>query len=271
MPVPIVLAADDRYIGPLCVLLQSLAVAHGDAASDLRLVLMHRRLSDDSRSRVHRLAARLGLCLELCEVRGAAGSYPVSGWVTDAVYLRLALGEVGLDGPVVLYLDADTVVLRDLRPLLETMLDGRPIAAVRDEQNPFLEGGRALPGWAELGLPPTREYFNSGVMLIDVPECERRGLFAECRRFLGEMPRHVRFWDQDALNWAAGDDWLRLERRWNTVPVTTLEGQGVPDEPEAAILHFAGPNKPWNFTYPGSRVRDVYQSFARLVWDAESD
>lgn len=271
MPAPIVCAVDDRYVGPLCVLMQSLATAHGDAASDLRLVLMHRGLSDDGRGRVGRHAARLRLRVELREVPGSADPYPVSHWVTDAVYIRLGMGEIGLDSRVVLYLDADAIVLRDLRPLMETDLDGRPLAAVPDEQNPVLEGGRALPGWPDLGLPPTREYFNSGVMLIDLPECERRGLFAECRRFLGDMPQHVRFWDQDALNWAVRDDWLRLDRRWNTVPLWTPEQQDVADEPDAAILHFAGPNKPWNFTYPHGNVRDLYQSFARLVADAESD
>src|SRR5262245_33754086 len=129
VPVPIVCGVDDRYVGPLCVLMQSLAMAHPDSAPELRLVVIHRRLTEASRQRVRWHAERLGLTVELREVQSASEGYPVSHWVTDAVYVRLAIPEVVSDSRVVLYLDADVVVLRDLRPLLETGLAGRPVAA----------------------------------------------------------------------------------------------------------------------------------------------
>jgi UDP-D-galactose:(glucosyl)LPS alpha-1,3-D-galactosyltransferase len=282
--VPIVCAVDDRYVGPLCVLMQSLATAHGDARTDLRLVVIHRGLSEEGRQRIRHHATRLGLPIEVRAVQSAGAAYPVSGWVTDAVYVRLAIPEVVRDGGVVLYLDADAIALRDLTPLLETPLDGRPVAAVRDEQNPVLGRGRALPGYREIGLRASREYFSSGVMLFDLDECDRRGVFEECHRFLREMPGHVRFWDQDALNWAVGDDWLRLPRCWNTVPLSGLSRQPgwvhdaeevsplqrlIASEDAAAILHFAGPNKPWNYTYPECPVRDLYRSFLRQVAESE--
>jgi lipopolysaccharide biosynthesis glycosyltransferase len=283
--VPIVCAVDERYLGPFCVLLQSLATAYG-AAGDLRIVVLHRRLGDAGRQRIHGHAARLGLQVELRDVPGPPAAYPVLRWTTEAMYLRLAIPEVMAGSDVVLYLDADTVALRDLRPLLGTALAGAPLAAARDEQNPVLRVARALPGWRELGLPPSREYFNSGVMLLDLRECGRRGLFEECHRFLRDRARHTKYGDQCALNWAAGDDWLRLDRRWNTVPfsaisrlphwrhhaeeVSPLEGL-IAGEDAAAILHFAGPDKPWNGAYPASRVRDVYLSFARQVMEAEDE
>jgi UDP-D-galactose:(glucosyl)LPS alpha-1,3-D-galactosyltransferase len=282
--VPIVCAVDDRYVGPLCVLMQSLAIAHGPAAGGVPLIVLHRGLTPAGRERVQFHAARLGLTVQLREVGSPPAPYPVSHWVTDAVYVRLSIPEVVSHSRVVLYLDADAVVLRDLTPLLETPLEGTPVAAVRDEQNPILRLGRALPRFREIGLSGEREYFSSGVMLIDLDECARRGLFEECHRFLREMPDHVRFWDQDALNWAAGDDWRRLARRWNTVPLAGLSrlpgwvhdaeeasplAQLIASEDDAAVLHFAGQFKPWNSTYPPSRARDVYRSFARQVAEAE--
>ena len=142
--VPIVCAVDERYLGPFCVLMQSLAAAHG-AALDLRIVVLHRRLDDASRQRIHDHAARLKLQVELREVPGPPVPYPVLRWATDAMYLRLAIPEVVADGDVVLYLDADTVALRDLRPLLGTALAGAPLAAARDEQNPVLRGWPPCP------------------------------------------------------------------------------------------------------------------------------
>jgi UDP-D-galactose:(glucosyl)LPS alpha-1,3-D-galactosyltransferase len=266
--------------------MQSLATVHEEARTGLRLVVIHRNLSEVGCQRIRFHASRLGLRVELRAAGSAGTAYPVFGWVTDAVYVRLAIPEVVIDSRVVLYLDADAIVLRDLTPLLETTLDGRPVAAARDEQNPILGTGRALPGYRDIGLPASREYFNSGVMLFDLAECGRRGVFEECHRFLREMPSHVRFWDQDALNWAVGDDWLRLARRWNTVPLSGLSRLPrwvhdaeaisplqplIASEDAAAIFHFAGPYKPWNFNYPESPVRDLYLSFARLVAESESD
>jgi len=282
--VPIVSAVDDRYTGPLCVLMQSLAAAGAAAAGDPRLLVLHRDLSEASRRRILGHGSRLGFAVELRAVPRAAEGYPVLRWATEAMYLRLAIPEVVPDGEVVLYLDADTLALRDPGPLRRTALRGAPLAAARDEQNPVLRVARALPGWWELGLPPSREYFNSGVMLLDLPECGRRGIFEECHRFLRDMARHQKYGDQCALNWAAGDDWLRLAPCWNTVPLSAVSRlpewrhdaeevspleRLIAREADAAILHFAGPNKPWNSTYPASPVRDLYRSFVRQVVEAE--
>jgi lipopolysaccharide biosynthesis glycosyltransferase len=248
--------------------------------------VIYRRLTQASRRRIRFHALRLGLQVELRASGRADDPYPVSDWVTDAVYLRLAISDVLAGVPAVLYLDADVLVLRDLRPLLGSSLDGAPLAAVRNPSNPVLEVGSALPGWRELGLPASREYFNSGVMLLDLAECRRRGTFDKCYRFLEDMPQHVRFWDQDALNWAVDDDWVRLDRRWNTFPLSALSQipafkydaedvvplqQLIDDEDSAAILHFAGPWKPWAPIFPASPARDLYRSFIHTVTEHESD
>jgi lipopolysaccharide biosynthesis glycosyltransferase len=92
--------------------------------------------------------------VQLRTVPRPPGRFPVSEWVSDAVYLRLSVGDAVPDHRVVLYLDVDLLVLWDL--------------------------------------------------------------FNRCRHFLDKYPQHARFWDQDALNWAADDRWSRLDRRWNT-------------------------------------------------------
>lgn len=285
MTPPIVCGVDERYTRPLCVLMQSLAAAHPDTGG-LRLIVLHHALNPNAQRAISWHAARLDLQVELREVTAGSDGYPVSGWVSDAVYLRLAIGDV-IDEPVVLYLDSDTLVLGDLRPLLHHPLGGAPVAAVRDPQNPVVGSGIALPGWRELNIPAGREYFNSGVMLLDVAECRRRGVFERSHRFLTDHPDMVRLWDQDALNWALADDWLRLERRWNTFALSPLVERGgyyhadaepvmplaelLADEPSAVVLHFAGPDKPWAETYPAGPLRDTYRRFHAATITAEVD
>jgi UDP-D-galactose:(glucosyl)LPS alpha-1,3-D-galactosyltransferase len=273
---PIVCGIDDGYLQPMLVLMASLAVAHADATPELRLIVLHQALSEESRRAILSLGDRLNLAAELRTVPAPDTRYLVSRWISEAVYLRLSIPDVLPDEPVVLYLDTDVLVLRDLRPLLRSGLSGTPLAAVRDPQGPFVGMGFMLPGWWRLGLTRTREYFNSGVLLIDQAECRRREIFEKARRFLTEHQRHVRFWDQDALNWAADDNWLRLERCWNTMalsPLTQRENfiymaeavmplaELIAEEGTAAVLHFAGPDKPWNDDYPPSGIRDRYRRF----------
>jgi lipopolysaccharide biosynthesis glycosyltransferase len=277
---PLVCGVDERYTRPLCATMASIAEAHPRIADRPRLIVLHQRLAAAAQQRILGHADRIGLTVELRTVPPPAGRYPVSGWVSDAVYLRLSIAEAIPEEPVALYLDADTMVLDDFGPLLETNLDGALLAAVRDPQNPLIGRGIALPGWESLGLPAGREYFNSGVMLLDLVSCRRAGLFEKARAFLLDHPDSVRFWDQDALNWAADDAWMRLGRRWNTFALSPLAARAgfihhaesviplrtlLAEEETAAVLHFAGPDKPWHDGYPAGSIRDAYRRFLAPV------
>ncbi|MFE3198515.1 glycosyltransferase family 8 protein [Embleya sp. NPDC059237] len=274
-PAPIVCGVDDGYLQPLSALIESIAATHRETIDELRVVVLHHNLSTAGARTLSAQAARLRLAVELRSVARPDGRYRVDGWASDAVYLRLCIGDALPEMENALYLDADTIVLRDLRPLLTRDLAGAPLGAVRDPQNPLLGQGIGIPGWSDLGLPGDREYFNSGVMLIDLAECRRRDLFVQAARFLVDHPECAHFWDQDALNWAAADSWARLDRRWNTFALSPLASRAdfvhyaepimplatlLKDETTASVLHFAGPDKPWTETYPGGELLDAYRN-----------
>lgn len=275
---PIVCCVDDGFIRPLQVLMRSVALAHGDAADAVSFIVIHQGLSDESRRGVRELAARLGLSADLRRVPPPDSRYPEFRTGRDTTYTRLAIPDAVPDHPVVLYLDVDIIVLDDIRPLLRMPLGGAPFGAVPDPTKPLLRLGRALPGWQELGLDGDREYFNNGMMLMDVAECQKRELFANAARFLVEHPDNLRYWDQDAMNWAAAEDWLRLDRKWNTFALSPLVQDGLythssesvlplarllADEDTAAIMHFAGPRKPWADDYPEGPIRERYRRLLR--------
>lgn len=288
---PIVFAVDDGFVEPLAVALRSLGETHRGCVSELDVYVLHAGLTEANADRLRRQAGAVGLAPQLVRVDVPPGRYPVTGRATEATYLRLSIPEV-LVHDRVLYLDADILVTGDLRPLLRTTLRGRPLGAVRDPQNPIVRHGIGLPGWRELGVPGDREYFNSGVLLLDLPACRRHGVFERCVEFLTRPGRHVRFWDQDALNWAADDAWKRLDRRWNTFPMSAIlrlpgdqynaehvlpVAELIADEPRARILHFAGTGKPWRGALPDGEANRRYaavharvaQVDARLVVDRQ--
>ncbi len=164
---------------------------------------------------------------------------------------RLAEGRV-------LYIDGDTLVLRDLAPLASLDLQGRPMAGVAD----FVTLSRLARGQADrleearrvMGPTPLWGYVNSGVLLMDTEAIRR----TPGRQAAMEDMRAAQGFstvDQDRLNQIFRGEILLLDPAWNAswgrarrqradlarVGAGLLAaGGGGP-----AILHFHGPNKPW--------------------------
>jgi lipopolysaccharide biosynthesis glycosyltransferase len=279
---PIVFAIDDGYAEPCCVALRSLVETTPDPRV-LSVFVLHTALRPESLRRLEKSAC--GLRLQLRRVGAVDRRFPVNRRVTEAVYLRLSIGAALPEFNKAVYLDADLFATGDIVPLLRTDLGGWPLGAVRDPQNPVLRLGVALPGWDQLGLSGDREYFNSGVMVLDLAKYRERRVFERCTSFLVERPRHVKFWDQDALNWVVGDDWLRLDRRWNTLPMSailTLPGERykaeeilpltclLADEDRANIVHFAGKCKPWTELFPHCPARERYADLQSRIRGLEA-
>src|SRR5437763_506350 len=85
---PIVCGIDERYLTPLGALMHSIAAAHPDSRGQLRMIVVYQHLREGHRREIDARARRLGLFVELRHCRPGR-RYPVSGWVSDAVYLRL--------------------------------------------------------------------------------------------------------------------------------------------------------------------------------------
>ncbi|TDC79219.1 glycosyltransferase family 8 protein [Streptomyces hainanensis] len=281
----LVFAINDAYSLPLTVAWQSLCDADPELSARLDVHVLFEELSEESAQRLRWHAGRLGLKVQLRQIRLAPLGYPVAFGGSQANYLRLMIPEIFADHERVLYLDADLLVRGSLGPLLDTVPLDAPIAAVRDPVNPTLGHGRALPGWSSLGLPQDREYFNSGVLLIDPAACIAEGTFRRALEFIAEHPQHIRLWDQDALNWAADDRWHRLTPRWNVFPFSSLLKSrwiryGAEDlvpisellelENEATVLHFATPAKPWQGLLPDGPANSLYQICLRSVREADA-
>ena len=150
-----------------------------------------------------------------------------------------------------LTLDSDMIVNRSVRPLFELNLLGEYLGAIHD-------------------TPRTDDYnyFNSGMMVIDVDGFHKHSVTERCLRWLAEQPHRPNWPDQDALNHVVGRRWYRLDRTWNHA----FCGSNFDPEPlvpalyeNANIAHFTGQTKPWNdFNHPGRALYERY--LAELQW-----
>ena len=170
-----------------------------------------------------------------------------------AAFRRLFFGRLlpGLER--VLYLDADTLVLGDLRPLWALDISGHALAAVTHPLFPHFSRERI----AALGVRDLADFFNSGVLLMNLPRVRRHEQgFLEfladprCRALLA-------FADQDVLNAVVPRaERLALHPRWNLqIPHLEMPLAWIPDDPadvrsaraDPVIVHFNGRIKPWHF------------------------
>lgn len=126
-------------------------------------------------------------------------------------FLRLFADKLDLPDKV-LYLDADTVVCGDLAELYDTDLSGYEYGAVLDYY------GKIFMGW---------HYFNSGVMLLNLPEIRKTGLLAAAADLCAK--KRLFLPDQTAL--------YRCTKRKKLLPRRFNE-QKKYDRPDTVIQHF---------------------------------
>eukprot|EP00440_Ansanella_granifera_P058624 gb/GFBE01063538.1/.p1 GENE.gb/GFBE01063538.1/~~gb/GFBE01063538.1/.p1 ORF type:complete len:362 (+),score=73.33 gb/GFBE01063538.1/:1-1086(+) len=165
----------------------------------------------------------------------------------------------------VLWMDTDTIALRDVRPLFQMDLKGAPLAAAPDFPSLPIGLRRSLgiavhPCYDQLGDKQAASMeFNSGVVLFDLARFNE-SVTHDLEYFL----RNCRDdYDQLALNMKFLGEYKILDQRWNLM-------LGFPHPPEeradAAILHFTGSfgfsgDKPWlpNSNYSAADL-DAYRS-----------
>jgi lipopolysaccharide biosynthesis glycosyltransferase len=139
----------------------------------------------------------------------------------------------------ILYLDADTLVRRNFRPLWEADLQGKPLGAVVDVGHPM--------GWDKDHKQP---YFNAGVLLLDLAKARER--LPELKALsLGH--ENAKYRDQDALNaHFTGNNWVPLGLEWNAQGLGTYARYPSPERDilpleameDPSIVHFTGPVNP---------------------------
>ncbi len=220
------LATDRAFVGPSCAMISSLD-DNGDVPEAIVLVADF-GLDKNDREALRFSAGRLGERMRFVPLSSESPKIvarPSFSFPWPLVGRFVLPGEIEVAGARLLLIDSDMIVNTSLRPLLEINMRGHPIGAIRDPtQSP--------------------DYFNAGLMLIEVDTFNRRGIGAAAMRRLAAYPQRPTFLDQDALNDVISGDWLRLDRTWNFFYAADPLKFELADYEQAAITHFAGP-KPW--------------------------
>ena len=230
---------------------------------------------------------------------------PTQGHVTASSYLRLLIPQLlPSDVSKVVYIDSDMLVRRDLATLYDQDVADHSTLAVQDYAAPHIDADIALanqtPGlapsgnpstcvcpeivarqpivnYASLGIDPAGEYFNGGLLVINLDRWRNERLDRRMIDCLRDNLEHVLWWDQYALNAVLHDSWGRLDSRWNQ-GAHLFEYSEVAASPFGAeqyhqlasdpwVVHFCSPSKPWHRFCLHPYRAEYREVLSRTLWN----
>ncbi|WHY90982.1 glycosyltransferase family 8 protein [Neobacillus cucumis] len=178
-------------------------------------------------------------------------------YISDNIYAKLYVFQhLPSNLNKILFLDSDIIALRDVYDLYKIDVSDVLLAA-RGEPQTF-EKYYGLESRANvLGLNNAQQYFNSGVMLVNLEKWREELVSERTIRFLKEEGRNIYLHDQDGLNSIIMGNWLELPHEWHPHPhslnkiFTTggfsaqLTDGELAKMKLAGLAHFLGLGKPW--------------------------
>ncbi len=248
----ICMITDNNYVIPTAVAITS-AISHKKDTSVYHFYLLVNNISNFNRKQLEKLAGEQ-VVIDFIETDIAKyESIMVKTHVSQAAALKFDVPNIiGCDR--ILYIDGDILVREDLEELFNVDMEDCLIAAVRDM------GGEVKLHFND--LLGTENYFNSGVMLLDLAGLRRGDYPVKLEKAKRENPQW-KCMDQDAFNFVFKDRVKWLDVRYNAMipqyrmhrfsqsEINRFYGVEYDDENEmqsdAAIIHFAGESgtRPW--------------------------
>ncbi|MGI4885948.1 MAG: glycosyltransferase family 8 protein [Janthinobacterium lividum] len=263
IPSPIHLAAafDQNYVTPFYVLVTS--IFHNNPANRFHIHSIATGVSEQEREEIRQYVQRHDSAISFYEL--TPGSLkgliePKQSYLSLAAYYRLFFPAlVPADVEKLLYLDTDIVVVGNLAELYNTDLSGYPAGAIAEVS--------ATKNRPDLGIYEIGTYFNSGVLLMNIPEWRKQRISERAIQFIHEFPEKIVWIDQDALNVAMMDNYVKLAAKFNVIPSDIPKG--LPKSKyleflkDKTIIHYTlKEHKPWNVRGK-NKFRHLYHDYRK--------
>ncbi|MGI5888430.1 MAG: glycosyltransferase family 8 protein [Oscillospiraceae bacterium] len=266
----ILVTIDGNYVRQLCVMLKSLRCSNQDEA--LKLYILHRSLIPEDIGRISSLLDGDGIEIFPVPItEPEVEDAPTSARYPIEIYDRIYAGRyLPVDLKRVLYLDPDTIILRDLSELW-TMDLGDSWFAAASHVREFGKAVNSIRLTSDLEGP----YINTGVMLMDLQKMRENIDPSDVQRFINTHRYRMNLPDQDILSALYGSHIFALD----PFIYNMTERMLAPGKEQMAfrrsldwvdsntrIIHYVGRNKPWKPGYVG-RLGVYYRKYSAMLLD----
>jgi lipopolysaccharide biosynthesis glycosyltransferase len=250
----IAIAFDQNYLQPFFALVTS--IFHSTNPAEVSIHVIMTGVCDEDRHTIDNYINASGSRISYYSISDPQiEKFVTMNTWTTAVYYRLYFPLLVPDHvKLLLYLDTDTIVLNNLSQLFSQQMNGFPLAAVYDNY---------VKNQPLLGIFEEGQYFNSGVLLIDVEKWRAQKISEKAMEYLLKHPDRIRFVDQCGLNAVLVGNWMKLPSRFNRIftylPDDLSDDQMPAIINDTVVLHFTL-ERPWHMLCK-NRFRRLYRKF----------
>jgi lipopolysaccharide biosynthesis glycosyltransferase len=248
-PIYIVLSSDDNYAQHMGIVALSI-IKNTSRPERLFFFFLDAGISQENCEKLAQLIEQHGSRYEFIRPDHALyGDIPKKRYGVAALF-RLNLGTLlPIEVEKVIYLDCDVIVFDDIEKMWQLDLGENIIGAVTNLGHQPVE---------RLNIPDG-EYFNSGVLLVNLNKWREFHVGEETLTFMTRNSDRLIFPDQDGLNCVLRGRWKQIPLRWNQQPATySMYKKGQAERSLSAetyreaihlpgIVHYLGNNKPWDY------------------------
>lgn len=263
----ILVTLNSNYISPLRIMLWSLFF--NNPGQKFRIYLLHSTLTNEETEGLSKFTAECGHELHVLHIgEDFFNDAPILMHYSKEMYYRL-LAHKFLPEEVdkILYLDPDILVINSISELYNMDISETPFAAAYHKSIPVKEINRFRLNSYEM-----KEYFNSGVLLINVPLQRIRVSEKDIFEFVTKYKNRLILPDQDILNGLYGKEIKKIDEIKYNFDVRYYQLHKILSNGEfdmdyimrnTLLLHFCGKKKPWHKHYNG-RFHSLYKHYEAL-------
>lgn len=258
--IPIFFACDNNYVKFMMVTMHSV-IAHASSHYNYKFYVLHRDISESNQQKVMKMMTD-NVSVEFCDVtmelKKVENKLSIRDYYSLTTYYRMFIADMFPEYDKVLYLDSDTIAVKDVAELFRINLAENYIGAIQDH----LVCSVDLYGeYTEKVLGVSRvAYFNAGIVLIN------------CKKFRSEHIKNkfiellntysfVVAQDQDYLNLLCQDNVHWINAKWNV----QMTEEKVRDVEDIGIVHYNLAEKPWQNKQ--CRYADLFWEHAKETAD----
>jgi lipopolysaccharide biosynthesis glycosyltransferase len=265
--VPVVYATDDEFARPAYISMYSL-LTKGAKNRKFEIVIM---LPGDISSGNKQMFQSLQDKFHNCTIRILDMGYMYRNVaikmsrIRYVTFYRLNIAQMLPEHNKCIYMDADTLIDRDIAELYDIDMGSNWVAGVLDAG--FLDYDRVKKS-KEMNIPNMDKYINAGILLLNTKAIREEDLTS---KLVKAIDKNYYLLDQDIINAVLYPNILNVPLKYNTM-VHLLKNQKYDlkkyysqeelDEAmnQPVVIHFVGYNKPWkNVNAFGSEKWRRYQ------------
>ena len=255
--IPVFFAIDDKYVKYFAACIKSL-INNTSKENQYNIHILHEDITLQNQERIKEMETEnVSISFENVSKRieKIRKKLSIRDYYSYTTYYRMFIADMFPQYDKVLYLDADTIILKDVAELYQYELEKNYVGAVNEQ---VMINHDIFGGYVEQVLGISRmAYFNAGVLLINAKQFRRQNILQKFVDLINQYT-FVVTQDEDYLNIICQDKILWIDTIWNYQTSDPVDR----DLKDVGIIHYAYAVKPWH-------SKDIRNS--KVYWDISKE